>query len=52
MTLTFDHQGQILGQMTGYSLETKLTGLIAFFDVKISANAMGKYRDTFSELHL
>ena len=39
VTLTVDLQGQIQVQTMGNAPETKLTGRIVFFDVKISANA-------------
>ena len=50
LTFTIDLQGQIQGQMTENALETKLIGRIAFLDVKISANAVGKCHSTFGDL--
>ena len=43
MTLSFHLQVQIKGQKTGNGLGTKFICWIAFFDVKISANAVGRW---------
>ena len=52
VTLTLDLQGQIQGQTTENVLETKVTTQIAFFNVGITAIALGKCQSTFGDLDL
>ena len=53
MTLTFDLQGQIQGQRTGKrAVDQIYWAELRVFDIKISANHVGKCRSTFDDLDL